>query len=339
MKIGNVSGTVLKRSILKQLHTVRDESMFEPTSEEMCAGIRVKESAPVIFSGTSVYGSAKSIGIFAMARAVNDIAARGADPIGVDVQIQLPPYAYESRLKAMVEWMEQAAERQNLQILCAKAEVSPAICEAIVHVNAVGTAEEEIPQKMVAEAGQDIVLAGWIGLEGMLRVAGRKEEELAKRFVPAFLNRIKGMEQELFALEQIWTAREHGASAIYQIGPGGILATLWEAAEAADVGLEADMKKMSIQQETVEICEYFRLNPYQMTSEGSLLIFTQNGEALVQKLQEAGKQAAVIGHTTNRKERVLSGGSERRFLDRPQPDELARIYESFIEQDRKEGKV
>ena len=185
MKIGNVSGTVLKRSILKQLHTVRDESMFEPTSEEMCAGIRVKESAPVIFSGTSVYGSAKSIGIFAMARAVNDIAARGADPIGVDVQIQLPPYAYESRLKAMVEWMEQAAERQNLQILCAKAEVSPAICEAIVHVNAVGTAEEEIPQKMVAEAGQDIVLAGWIGLEGMLRVAGRKEEELAKRFVPA----------------------------------------------------------------------------------------------------------------------------------------------------------
>ena len=102
------------------------------------------------------------------------------------------------------------------------------------------------------------------------------------------------MEQELFALEQIWTAREHGASAIYQIGPGGILATLWEAAEAADVGLEADMKKMSIQQETVEICEYFRLNPYQMTSVGSLLIFTQNGEALVQKLQEAGKQAAVI---------------------------------------------
>ena len=98
MKIGNVSGTVLKRSILKQLHTVRDESMFEPASEEMCAGIRVKESAPVIFSGTSVYGSAKSIGIFAMARAVNDIAARGADPIGVDVQIQLPPYAYESSI-------------------------------------------------------------------------------------------------------------------------------------------------------------------------------------------------------------------------------------------------
>ena len=76
-------------------------------------------------------------------------------------------------------------EAESSDPLC-QAEVSPAICEAIVHVNAVGTAEEEIPQKMVAEAGQDIVLAGWIGLEGMLRVAGRKEEELAKRFVPAF---------------------------------------------------------------------------------------------------------------------------------------------------------
>lgn len=338
MKIGNVSGTVLKRSILKQLHTVRDEALFEPSSEELCAGIRMKEAVPVVFSGTSVYGSAKNIGVFAMARAVNDIAARGADPIGVDVQIQLPPYAYESRLKAMTEWMEQAAERQNLQILCAKAEVSPAICEAIVHVNAVGTAEEDIPQKMTAKAGQDIVLAGWIGLEGMLRIMSRKEEELAARFVPAFLNRIKQMDGELFALEQIQTAREHGASAMYQIGPGGILAALWETAEAADVGLEADMKKMSIRQETVEICEYFRLNPYQMTSAGSILIFTHDGETLVRKLQASGKQAAVIGHTTNQKERVLSGGSERRFLDRPQPDELAKIYESFIEQDRKEGK-
>lgn len=55
MKIGNVSGTVLKRSILKQLHTVRDESMFELTSEEMCAGIRVKESAPVIFRDFCVW--------------------------------------------------------------------------------------------------------------------------------------------------------------------------------------------------------------------------------------------------------------------------------------------
>lgn len=338
MKIGNVSGTVLKRSILKQLHTVRDEALFEPAAEEMCAGIRMKEAVPVIFSGTSVYGSTKNIGVFAMARAINDIAARGASPIGVDVQIQLPPYAYESRLKAMTEWMERAAEEQQIQLLCVKAEVSPAICEAIVHVTAVGTAVEEIPQKIAVQAGQDIVLAGWIGLEGMLRVAGRKEEELAKRFVPAFLNRIKGMERELFVLEQIRIAREHGASAMYQVGPGGILAALWETAEAADVGLEADMKKMSICQETVEICEYFRLNPYQMTSAGSILLFTNDGEALVRKMQAKGKQAAVIGHTTNQKERVLSGGSERRFLDRPQPDELARIYGSFIEQDKKEGR-
>lgn len=338
MKIGNVSGTVLKRSILKQLHAVREEALFEPAAEEMCAGIRMKEAVPVIFSGTSVYGSTKNIGVFAMARAVNDIAARGASPIGADVQIQLPPYAYESRLKAMTEWMEQAAEEQQIQLLCVKAEVSPAICESIVHVTAVGTAEEEIPQKLAVQAGQDIVLAGWIGLEGMLRVAGRKEEELANRFVPAFLNRLKGMEQELFALEQIQIAREHGAAAMYQIGSGGILAALWETAEAADVGLEADMKKMSIRQETVEICEYFRLNPYQMTSTGSILIFTNDGEALVRKMQAKGKQAAVIGYTTNQKERVLSGGSERRFLDRPQPDELARIYESFIEQDRKEGR-
>ena len=69
------------------------------------------------------------------------------------------------------------------------------------------------------------------------------------------------------------------------------------------------------------------MNPYQLTSAGSVLIFTENGEALVEQYEKAGIQAAVIGKTTVDTARVLVGGEEKRFLERPATDELLKLYD------------
>lgn len=78
----------------------------------------------------------------------------------------------------------------------------------------------------------------------------------------------------------------------------------------------------------MEICEYFYLNPYQLTSAGSVLIFAEDGEKLVEKFQKEGRQAVVLGRTTVDTARVILGGEEKRYLDRPAPDELLKMYES-----------
>ena len=114
---------------------------------------------------------------------------------------------------------------------------------------------------------------------------------------------------------------------MHQITSGGILAALWEMSESSNVGLEVDLKKMAIKQETVEVCEFCHLNPYQLTSAGSVLIFTDRGEELVSAFAEQGVQAAVLGKTTVDTARVILGGEEKRFLDRPAMDELLKIYE------------
>ena len=44
---------------------------------------------------------------------------------------------------------------------------------------------------LTTRAGQDIVYAGWAGLEGMLRIIGEKEAELRERFTPAFIGQMK----------------------------------------------------------------------------------------------------------------------------------------------------
>lgn len=328
MKIGKVSQTVLKRSILKTLQFQREETIIQPSVEEMCYGIEVKEDEQILSTSAALYGNEKDLGVFALAQVVNDLATRGAKAVGVSVHIMLPPYAYESRLKTMMEHIERASSAHTVQVLCAKAEVSPAINKAMVYMNGMGVLKKgELLQSNMGKADQDIVLLKWIGLEGTFRVMREKEEELSKRFVPTFLNQIQMLESEIFSEKALFLAKEFGVSAMHQITSGGILAALWEFAESSDVGMEVDLKKMSIKQETVEVCEYFHLNPYQLTSAGSVLIATDRGEELVSKFAEKGIQATVLGRTTVDKARVILGGEEKRFLDRPAADELLKIYD------------
>ena len=327
MKIGKVSQTVLKRSILKPLQFHRDEAIIEPTIEEMCYGIEVQADEQCIASSAVLYGDEKDLAVFALAQVVNDLATRGAKAVGASVQVMLPPLAYESRLRAMVEHAERAASAHNLQILCAKAEVSPVISKAVVYVNGMGVLKKgALLQSNMGKPNQDIVLLKWIGLEGTFRAMREKEEALSKRFVPTFLNQIKNLEPQLFSERELFIAKEFGVSAMHQITGGGILAALWEMAESSNVGLEVDLKKMAIKQETVEVCEFCHLNPYQLTSTGSVLIFTDRGEALVSRFEEEGIQASVLGRTTVDTARVILGGEEKRFLDRPAPDELLQLY-------------
>lgn len=329
MKIGKVSQTVLKRSMLKPLQFQREETLFPPSIEEMCYGIRRNGEEQVLLASAVLYGDEKDLAMFALAHAANDLASRGAEPLAASVYIMLPPHAYESRLKAMVEYAERAGSAHAVQIICAKAEVSPVISKAAVYVNCMGVYQEgELLRSNMGRPNQDIVLLKWIGLEGTFRVMREKEKLLAERFVPSFFNQIKNLEKDIFSLKELRFAKEFGVSAMHQITSGGILAALWDIAEASDVGLEVDLKKMSIRQETIEICEYCHLNPYQLTSAGSVLIFAEEGEALVREYEKEGVRAVVLGKTTKDKARVILGGEERRFLDRPAPDELLKIYDS-----------
>ncbi len=100
---------------------------------------------------------------------------------------------------------------------------------------------------------------------------------------------------------------------------------MWEISRQLGVGLHVDLKKIPVLQETIEVCEFFELNPYQLMSGGALLMLTQNGEALVQTLEENGIPAAMIGTTYAGNDKVIYNDEETRFLDKAAPDELYKI--------------
>jgi len=116
-----------------------------------------------------------------------------------------------------------------------------------------------------------------------------------------------------------------GVSAMHDVTEGGIFGALWEMAEASDVGLEIEWKKIPVKQETIEICEFFGINPYELISSGAMLMAAEDGNKLVLDLKKAGIEACVIGKATAANDRVLINGEERRFLEPPKTDELYKV--------------
>ncbi len=119
---------------------------------------------------------------------------------------------------------------------------------------------------------------------------------------------------------------EEKSLSVHDISSGGIFAALWEMAERAGCGLEANLRAIPIRQETIEVCEFLGVNPYLLTSAGSLLIACDHEEELLERLAERGISAAVIGHLREGNERILHNDDETRFLDMPQTDELVKVF-------------
>lgn len=175
------------------------------------------------------------------------------------------------------------------------------------------------------KAGDDLIVTKWIALEGTSIIAKEKEADLKKALPEELVDTAKRFDQYLSVLPESRIAVAHGVSAMHDITEGGILGALWEFGEGAGVGLDVELRQIPIRQESVEICERYGLNPYQLMSSGSMLIGTTRGAALVRRLREAGIPAVLIGQTTKGRDRILRNGEEIRYLDRPQSDELYRL--------------
>lgn len=327
MKVGKVSETVLKRSIFKQIHTKRDEVLLGAGVGEDCAAMKLSPGEIFVISTDPITGTVKDVGMLAIQITANDLASSGAEPVGVMLTVLLPEEIEEADIREMMRQVEEACACFHIQVMGGHTEVTRAVTQPVISVTGVGKVREDrLVSTAGAKPGQDIVVTKWIGIEGTSIIAKEKEKELLERFSAAFVDTAKNFDQYLSVLPESKIAVEHGVSAMHDVTEGGIYGALWEVAEASGIGLEIDLKAIPLRQETIEICEYFELNPYYLISSGCMLMAADQGHDLVRKLESAGIPAAVIGKATDGKARRIWNGGEESYLERPRTDELYKIY-------------
>ena len=326
MKAGKLSESVLKRSVLRQLYTEGEAMLVQPAvgMDFGAAAIRAGESVIAATAVRCLGGAVlPAAGVYA---ALNNLVCSGARPLGIMTGLLLPTSCSENELRDRMAAVREVCEKEKLPVLGGHTEVVRSVTEPVLTVHAIGAVEKE---KLITAAavrpGMDILVTKWIGLEGTLILARQREEELRSRYAQPFIDRAKKYADYLSVRSEAAVAAQSGVAAMHDISEGGIFGALWEMGQCSGVGLEIDLKKIPIRQETVEICEFFDVNPYKLVSGGSLLMAADDGNALVQAITRTGGTAAVIGKATDSNDRVLINGEERRFLETTQTDELWKI--------------
>ncbi len=326
MKIGKVPENVLKRSIIKQIKTKRDEILVGAGVGEDCAVIALADDEVFVMSTDPITGTIYDIGSLSIHVTANDIASSGAEVIGVMLSVLLPEDTTEEELREIMTQAEAVCADLNIQTIGGHTEITKAVNQPIITVTGVGKVKKDaVITTSGARAGQDVVITKWIGLEGTSIIAKEREQELLAKFPKALIDEAKGFGQYLSVVPEAATAVKSGVSAMHDVTEGGIYGALWEVAEASGVGLEIDLKKIPVKQETIEICEFYGLNPYALISSGAMLMTSDHGHDLVRAIEQAGIKATVIGKVTAGNDRVLINEDERRFLEPPKSDELYKI--------------
>ncbi len=322
MRIGKITENALKRSVFKQIRT-EYKNMESAAVGTDCAFSNEKD---VFSSVCSVHVDIGDKGFYAAARAANALIAQGIHPDHVTLSILLPTTAEEKEIKDTVADAIEGCRICDTVIAGGHTEVTGAVSRTVVTATAVGhrTGGETMIDRNPAP-GQALVVTKWIGLEGTAMLSSMKKNELATRYPIPFIDGAAAFRKYMDIRTEAEVIGAMPSCCVHDISGGGVLAALWEMSSRAKCGLKADLKKIPIRQETIEICEFFGLNPYQLASGGSLLLACDDGERAVHELEARGINAGIIGFLEEGNDRVIINDEDRSFLQLPQADEILKI--------------
>ncbi|MCQ2522519.1 MAG: hypothetical protein MJ105_09105 [Lachnospiraceae bacterium] len=159
---------------------------------------------------------------------------------------------------------------------------------------------------METTAQKEIVMIGCAANGSAQELAATYCEKLQSRFSLSYIRRMQKWEDP----KEPSLVDENHVSLERQ----GVFQGLWELGEKHGTGMLVSLKAIPIRQEFIELANVLDVNPYELPSKGGVLLAAEHGHQLVEKLQEEGYEATVIGRFDKAKARLIVNGEEKRFL-------------------------
>ncbi|MCC7105336.1 MAG: AIR synthase, partial [Chloroflexi bacterium] len=237
-----------------------------------------------------------------------DLAAMGAEPVGILATLLFPPGCQETDISALVDDLDAAARELGVEILGGHTEVAPELQRPIVSLAGVGLApRDRLVRSGGARPGHELLLTKAAGLEGTAILAADLAERLSTTLSEDLLARARDFRAELSVVPEGLLAARLGASALHDPTEGGVLGAVWELAEASAQGFELWSDRIPIRPETRAICRALGLDPLKLVSSGAMLIAAERGAALQQGLTAAGIPCAIVGRIVERGRWLIDG--------------------------------
>lgn len=145
-------------------------------------------------------------------------------------------------------------------------------------------------------------MTGYAGDLASRKIFNEREEEVRERFSNSFVEMISDLPDT-----ETQIPSEASCSEVCIKLDKGLYKALWDLGEAVGMGLEATHSQIPIKQETIEVCELFGLNPYEVESSGVLYVLPEG---------ELPLEGTLIGKTRSDNDRVVLMKKGTRFLNK-----------------------
>lgn len=332
MNYGRVSDQIYDRSVYKTITNFGYQNKEKINGAGLgadCAVFAPLDGKHIIHAQGHATGRDALLAARAVLDACNRIAAYGVDlqqaQLQISIQINMSQDLREAKLRNFLTEMSQRTCAMQIPVTDVQVQIVPGLQNAIATAFAVAVTENQLLLQGGAMPDQDVVMTKWMGLEGTAILAAAKKGELVKRYPLRLIEDAMRFENYLSVADEAAIAMKSGVSAMQVVREGGIFGGLWQLGEQNNVGLVVDLKKIAVKQETIEVCEFFDVNPYKMLSGGSLLMTTSQGASLVIALEEKGIPAVIIGRTAKNHDRLIRNNEEERFLEPAREDEIYKV--------------
>ena len=326
MELGTVSELVNTRSVIKHIRK---------HNKDMVQGAGIGCDYSLADSVTASEGVAATPYI-AWVKALNNLAISQSRISGVRIVMLLPESVTEENIKLYMKEFNELADEADIQILGGHTQIGKAYNYASFVVTAYGISDKKSIKKV--SEGDKIVMLGLAGIMGTDIIARKKTEELSSRFAKSYIERAYFDKSEYIIKDKADKLLEvFGEDVLYMhdVSQGGIYGALWQLGVRIKHGINIKHAKIPIRQETVEICNYFDINPYILDGTGALLAVVKDDAIeendLEKRLSESGIVAGVIGTVTGDNNKSVILGSqdapETRFLSPVKGDEVYKIID------------
>ena len=318
MEQGSLPERYLMRSVIKHIRKLNP---------------KIEVSAAVGNDYASLNGIVSADGIgdtpwIAWTRALNNFACSGGNVEGARITMLLPENVKESWIKSYMADFNAFAESKGIQILGGHTQVSSAFERTQFLITMLGQAGMYRADKKKIKSGYEIVMTGQAGLMGADVILKHKREALNTRFSKSYLDMacVKESAYSIWDAAQSVAASDCDICYMHDGSNGGVYGALWQMGVWMDKGFEVQHVDIPIRQETIEICEFFNINPYLLDAAGCLFVVTGDGKRLVDYLGQNGVEAAVIGVVTEKKEKMIAINElEHRCLSPVNGDEINKV--------------
>ncbi len=187
-----------------------------------------------------------------------------------------------------------------------------------------------------------LYVSGFAGNLGTKVLIDKKQEDLVRQFNQEFITHLKNQIEESlskdgFIPSLIMSSCEPHILDCEIIGKGGVLASLWKLCERNKWGLKYSLRRIPILQGTVEIANYFDINPYRLLTKNSFIVAIKdeqnnsNDKLIVASAGELCEtQLTYIGDITNERKRIRIDGEVEAFLTKDYKDEIDKVIPNYV---------